>query len=60
MLLSSHFFFFFFFYLIVFIVLTVQEFACSRSYGVNKTTKAKNNKQNKTKNNTLILLCFRN
>ena len=49
----------FFFYIIVFIVLTVQEFACSQSDGVNKTTKA-NRKQNKTKNNNLILQRFLN
>ena len=41
------FFLFFFFYVIIFIVLTVQEFACSRSYGVNKTTKNKTNKHSK-------------
>ena len=55
---SIQLFFFFFFYLIIFIVLTVQEFACSKSYGVNKTTKAKTT--NKVKNNTLILPCSRN
>ena len=44
-------FFFFFFYFIVFIVLTVQEFACSRSYGVNKTTKT--SKATKTKQKTI-------
>ena len=42
------FFFSFFFYLIVFIV-TVQEFACSRSYGVNKTSQINANKQTKQK-----------
>ena len=41
--------FFFFLYLIIFIVLRVQEFACSRSYGVNKTPKNHNAKLTKQK-----------
>ena len=52
--LLSHLLFFLFFFcflfvfcLIIFIILTVQEFACSQSYGINKTTKTKRSKQSK-------------
>ena len=45
---SVFFFFFFFFFLYHAFIFTVQELACSASYGVNKTSISKHNNKGKT------------